>query len=280
MAEDRWNDDYRYNEDPLWGEGRRRERRMAQDRTFQDRTFQDRTFQDRDPADYDRYRDDRPRPQAQSQADDDTRYRPFGDTGPISTRSGAYTGEGQPYRQDSYGRSGRYDDLSPNYRTFEAGQRRVNRGDYDPDRYTPNPREGRGEEARSWWDRTQDEVTSWFGDENARRRREWDERQADVRHDQREAEHRGRGPRGYKRSDARIAEDINDRLTDDAYIDASDIDVSVKDGEVTLSGLVSRRDDKRRAEDLAETILGVGHVQNNLRVRPAADTLAADNTLI
>ena len=265
MAEDRWNDDYRYSEEPLWGEGRRRERRMSQDR---------------DPADYDRYRDDRPRPQAQPQTDDDTRYRPFGDTGPISTRSGAYTGEGQPYRQDSYNRGGRYDDLSPNPRAFEASQRRMRSDDYDPGRYTPNPREGRAEEASSWWDRTQDEVSSWFGDENARRRREWDERQADARHDQREAEHRGRGPRGYKRSDARIAEDINDRLTDDAYIDASDIDVSVKDGEVTLSGMVSRRDDKRRAEDLAESILGVGHVQNNLRVRPAADTLAADNTLL
>ena len=251
MAEDRWNDDYRYSEEPLWGEGRRRDGRMSQDR---------------DPANYDRYRDDRPRPQAQAQPDDDTRYRPFGDNGPIATRSGAYTGEGQPYRS-----GGRHGDPSPTARAFEVDPRRIHRGGYDPDRYTPNPREGRGEESRSWWDRTHDEVTAWFGDEHARRRREWDERQADVRHEQREAEHRGRGPRGYKRSDARIAEDINDRLTDDAYIDASDIDVSVKDGEVTLLGLVSRRDDKRRAEDLAETILGVGHVQNNLRLRREDD---------
>jgi hypothetical protein len=36
---------------------------------------------------------------------------------------------------------------------------------------------------------------------------------------------------------------------------------------VTLNGQVSSRQDKRRAEDLAELISGVKHLQNNLRVR-------------
>ena len=58
--------------------------------------------------------------------------------------------------------------------------------------------------------------------------------------------HRGRGPRGYKRSDARIADDINDRLTDDRYIDATEIQVEVKDGEVTLTGNVDSRAARRR----------------------------------
>jgi hypothetical protein len=40
--------------------------------------------------------------------------------------------------------------------------------------YTPNVREGRGEGGRNWWDRTRDQVTSWFGDHDAQRRREWD----------------------------------------------------------------------------------------------------------
>ncbi|WP_245986264.1 BON domain-containing protein [Azospirillum thermophilum] len=67
--------------------------------------------------------------------------------------------------------------------------------------------------------------------------------------------------------DERIREDINDRLTDDPYVDASDIDVTVSNGEVTLSGHVDHRTVRRRAEDLAESVSGVTHVQNNLRVR-------------
>jgi osmotically-inducible protein OsmY len=252
MPQDRWNDD-RYGEEPLWGEERRRERLRGQ------------RSQDWGPEDFDRYPEDR----ARIEGDDVGRYRPFGETGPIATRSGAYNGEGR-----SFGHNGRYDDLSPNYRGFEAQQRRIHRGDYQADRYTPNPREGRGEEPRTWWDRTQDEVSSWFGDDDARRRREWDERRADIK-----AEHRGRGPKGYKRSDARIEEDVNDRLTDDPYLDASDVHVQVKDSEVTLSGTIRRREDKRRAEDLAELVLGVTHVQNNLRVKPLDDAAPRANAL-
>jgi osmotically-inducible protein OsmY len=119
----------------------------------------------------------------------------------------------------------------------------------------------RGE--RSGWDRFSDEVSSWFGDEDAERRREQDARRDDwsAQH------HRGRGPKGYKRSDDRIREDVNDRLTDDPIVDASDVDVSVSNGEVTLTGTVDRREAKRRAEDCAERVSGVTHVQNNLRVQ-------------
>ncbi len=82
--------------------------------------------------------------------------------------------------------------------------------------------------------------------------------------------HRGRGPRGYTRSDDRIHEDVNDLLTEDPYIDASDIEVTVINCEVTLSGTVDHRMARRRAEDLVDGIPGVTHVQNNLRVaRPA-----------
>src|SRR3712207_6478486 len=81
--------------------------------------------------------------------------------------------------------------------------------------------------------------------------------------------HRGRGPKGYKRSDERIHEDVCERLTEDPMIDASNVEVEVKNGEVTLSGTVSSRGLKRRAEDLAELASGVGHVQNNLRVEGA-----------
>ena len=82
----------------------------------------------------------------------------------------------------------------------------------------------------------------------------------------RRGEHQGRGPRGYQRSDDRIREDINERLTDDAMIDASEIEVAVQNREVTLTGSVRDRNEKRRAEDIAEAVSGVGHVQNNLRI--------------
>jgi hypothetical protein len=78
---------------------------------------------------------------------------------------------------------------------------------------------------------------------------------------------RGKGPKGYVRSDDRIREDVCDYLTDDPFLDPSDIEVHVRDGEVTLNGTVSSRADKHYAEDVAEQAAGVHHLQNNLRVR-------------
>lgn len=190
-------------------------------------------------------------------------------------------------------------------------------------------RHGRGRRAerggeRDWSDRASDEVRSWFGDDDAERRRRADERRAgystgsrrgydedDIfygayrgiegqrnrdggygsysrggyREDvfdsadrgypgapytQRSAagtgRHRGRGPKNYTRSDDRIREDVSDRLSDDAHLDASDIEVSVNNGEVTLNGTVDERFAKRHAEDIAESVSGVSHLQNNLRV--------------
>ena len=78
--------------------------------------------------------------------------------------------------------------------------------------------------------------------------------------------HRGRGPKGYRRSDERIHEDVCERLMEDPFIDASNVEVTVTEGEVTLSGTVASRGLRFRAEDLAELASGVRHVQNNLRV--------------
>jgi hypothetical protein len=124
--------------------------------------------------------------------------------------------------------------------------------DYSP--YGGYPRSARPDQdpdERGFLERAGDELRSWFGDREAQRRRAVD--------------HRGRGPKSYVRSDARIAEDVNDRLTEDVWIDASAIEVSVAEGEVTLAGTVEDRRAKRRAEDVAEDVAGVKHVQNNLR---------------
>lgn len=81
-----------------------------------------------------------------------------------------------------------------------------------------------------------------------------------------QSSHRGRGPRGYIRSDERILEEAHERLTEDHHIDASNISVTVKNCEITLDGTVDNRAAKRHAEDIVERISGVTHTQNNLRV--------------
>jgi len=79
-------------------------------------------------------------------------------------------------------------------------------------------------------------------------------------------DNRGKGPKNYKRSDERIRENVCDLFCDDPYLDATDIDVEVKNGEVMLTGNVSERFEKRMAEHIAENIPGVVHVENRIRV--------------
>ena len=160
-------------------------------------------------------------------------YRTGGSVGPRENR-----GYG---RGDNYAR-GAYSGGSYGAGTYGAAPR----SDYRNDGY------GTSDE-RGFFERAGDEVASWFGDEDAARRREID--------------HRGRGPANYTRSDDRILEDACDRLTEDWGVDASDIQVTVQGGEVTLDGTVNSRRDKRRAEDVVDDVSGVNHVQNNLRTQ-------------
>jgi osmotically-inducible protein OsmY len=162
------------------------------------------------------------------------------------TRSyGAYGPAGTPA---SYGYGATGDFFGSGGLYEGAAGYRPSRGDYGSNR---SREYGRG--GRDWWDRASDEVMSWFGDEDAARRRKQD--------------YRGRGPQSYTRSDDRIREDVNDNLTDDWGVDARNVTVAVSNGEVTLDGTVSTRLQKRRAEDCAEEVSGVKHVQNNLRVQ-------------
>lgn len=153
-----------------------------------------------------------------------------------------------------YGRSG-----------YEYG-----RDDYEEDRGERGRVAARGREddreGGSWLDRAADQVRSWFGAED-------DDREGGRRHDETrraygrgEGKYRGRGPKNYRRSDDKLREEVCDRLTDNEWLDASDVEVNVTAGEVILTGTVDSRYAKRLAENIAESVSGVSHVQNNLRV--------------
>jgi hypothetical protein len=83
----------------------------------------------------------------------------------------------------------------------------------------------------------------------------------------------GRGPRGYRRSDERIFEDVCERLTEHGEVDASDIEVNVTGGEVMLRGTVSTRAQKHLAEDIVDAASGVLEVHNRLRVQRSGSQL-------
>ena len=168
--------------------------------------------------------------------------------------------------QGFYGKSGGYTGSS------EQG--------YDTSR-NENKRHGEArseQEERGILEKTTDSLAAWFGDEDAAARRREDTRESDYnryqnqrlseqQQQQQQANHRGRGPKNYRRSDERIKEEINDRLTDYPYLDASHVDVEVANGEVVLTGTVESRAAKRMAEDIAENVSGVGHLENRLRVQ-------------
>ena len=82
----------------------------------------------------------------------------------------------------------------------------------------------------------------------------------------RKPHYRNRAPLNYQRSDARIAEDINDRLMLSDEIDPREVEVRVENGEVSLLGTVETRWEKRVAERIADSVAGVKDVDNRLKI--------------
>jgi|GEM_PF-2930815 len=91
---------------------------------------------------------------------------------------------------------------------------------------------------------------------------------------QQEGSHYGKGPKNYRRSDDRIKEDVSDALERNPEIDASEIELDVKDGVVTMRGHVENRRTKRLAEDVIENMYGVKDVRNELTVDQSLFTQA------
>jgi osmotically-inducible protein OsmY len=79
--------------------------------------------------------------------------------------------------------------------------------------------------------------------------------------------HRGKGPKGYTRSDDRLKEVICEKLTDDPMIDASEVSIEVTGQTVKLTGTVDDRSTKYEIEELVERCGGVKDIDNQLRVR-------------
>ena len=164
---------------------------------------------------------------------------------------GGYAGESRwTTSRPASGGTGGYD--------YERGYGDGGRGESRPDSRGERV-EDAGRNAGDLLHRAGEKVASWFngGGEG----RLYDRDDLDPNHGK-----RGLGPQGYKRSDERISDDAHERLTDDTWLDASNIAISVSGGEVTLSGTVDSREAKHRAERLVEDLSGVNHVQNNLRI--------------
>jgi osmotically-inducible protein OsmY len=270
MAQDRRREQYGYDEGS-WGEEDRRFRSGRSD-DWQRRNEEMRRREwgqsgqqgyGRGFEDYGRGRD------AYSQGGDREvdaeigRGRGFGQSGGYGqTGYGGGTGSGQQYGYGSHGWRG-----ESGYGTRDW-QQRGRQGDqsyggyggygsqqgYGGSSWSEGGRGSQQSGDRGMWDRASDEVASWFGDDDARRRREMDQ-------------HRGKGPKNYTRSDERIKEEVCDNLAEHPMVDASEIEVKVQGGEVTLDGTVHSRQQRRAAEDCVERISGIKHLQNNLRVQ-------------
>jgi len=216
----------------------------AQDRgsDYEQRDWEQRSFDDQDRSDY---RGGSERGRGYERGGQATRggygAQGYGQSGAQDDRWQAYGsqgyGSGQAYGGRGYGRQA-YEDQGYGGQTYGRGQ--------EPGRGGQGEFIGRNEPVRRVTEGEADHPGMW----------------SHLGH----GEHRGRGPKNYTRSDDRIREDVNDRLSDDAWLDATEIEVTVSVCEVTLNGTVNSRDDRRRAEDLAEQVSGVKHVQNNLRV--------------
>ncbi|MET0293733.1 MAG: BON domain-containing protein [Phenylobacterium sp.] len=116
-----------------------------------------------------------------------------------------------------------------------------------------------GERADDRDERRLDSPRTWFG------ARDRDHDGVEDRYDRDDDRHRDR--RGvHGRSDESIWREVMQRLADDRRLEARDIEVDVRAGEVTLRGQVEDRDQKRRAEDLAD-VDGVVDVHNHLTLR-------------
>jgi len=93
-----------------------------------------------------------------------------------------------------------------------------------------------------------------WGEAESRRERREEQRGSDRRVAQR------------RRPDDALSRELQEILTKDPELDATEIEVEVEGGAVTLSGTVDSSDARLLAEELVESVTGVREVHNNLKV--------------
>jgi hypothetical protein len=169
---------------------------------------------------------------------------------------GTYYGGGNRFNEGQYGGRGRFNEGMDGGRDQLRGDAYAQRGYGDEGWFRDDTAERYGG--------TDEDMTGGYDQMN---RGEFGGAYRRMSESFRQGPHTGRGPRGYRRSDDRIREDVSEELAQHGWIDASDVEVEVKDGEVTLKGTVDDRSQKRMAEDVAERITGVKDVHNELRIR-------------
>ncbi len=259
-SQDRRYQDPRYQRDDDYRREHWRDERDDDNRRYQG---SDRDYREASSG-YGRGREDYPQREGGRSQDEHGRRNDFSGYG-----SGGYRGR---FEEGYFGDHGEQWDLGRRDR-YQGGDR-SREGDFYRS-YGSSARGQRGElddqgrwsrgsyagQQGSLGDRAAREASPWFGDDDA-----WPRRRQDLGRGER-AGYQGIGPKNYRRSDERIREDVSDRLTDDPYVNAAEIEVSVSDGEVTLGGAIESRDQRRLAEAIAEAVSGVSHVQNNLRVK-------------
>lgn len=77
----------------------------------------------------------------------------------------------------------------------------------------------------------------------------------------------GLGPKGYNDAGDPTGQEVASRLTQHGQVDASNIEITIDNGEVLLEGTVDSEETKRLAQEALESIAGVGSVQNLLQVQ-------------
>lgn len=81
----------------------------------------------------------------------------------------------------------------------------------------------------------------------------------------------GLGPRGYNDAGDPAGQEVASRLTQHGQVDASNIEITIDNGEVLLEGTVDSEETKRLAQEALESIGGVSSVQNLLQVQTDQD---------
>lgn len=213
---------------------------------------------------------------------------------------GDYTGE-QRYGQD-YGRYTPQQRYIPDYGRYTGQSERYGDDYGQTQRYWGDRGyagdEGRGYSGQNWQQQFGQPQSNWRGQSAGERRYEGGSfpsyqqdrfgdyygRQAGLE-DQRRwpapGPYAGKGPKDYSRADDDIRKDACELLTRHGGIDASDINVSVHNGDITLSGNVPDKHMRREAEDALEGMSGVKDVNNQLRInnRPAYDSMRDDKQM-